>query len=382
MAVTLDTDLQQATSAYKDVSLEDFMDAIDAVQPAKCPMLAMTENEIALGSTYWFKNVDSYDAPKGARGVADGEDVAAADITNHAANIRKVGNVAQGFRESFGAGWIAANVPKIAGVGNLAAHARTKATIQLKRQWEVAFCSLDQTALLDAGNYLGAIGAGYLKLTASANKYAAASAVTFGKASDIHFAPAGAVLTGVLSATHSRSMWGDIAFALRVVAQEDGDWTALLGLTLRRAVTDLTNPVMSTAYGTAASAVGGATQVRVLLREEQDNVLGATVDVIQTDFGRILVKGTDYVGYTTVTSTGAALTAWATSSAERVTASFSANARGGLIVKRGNVFKRTAIPPFSRELAYNGGRDAFDMKALIGFGIRNPSLAGHINFTA
>jgi hypothetical protein len=385
MALTLSTDLQQATSAYKNISMEDFLDALDRVDPAQCPMMAMAPNEMALGSTEFSKNVDSFDAPKGARGVADGEAAASANVTNHAANVRKIGNIAQGFREQFGVGWIAQNVPKVAGAKDQLAYAKTKAAIQLKRQMEVAMCSLDQTAVSDAGASLGAIGAGYLKLTASANAYAGASAFAYGKPSDIHYAPANAVVTGAMSAVHNRALWKTISLALRTAAQQGGDYTLLCGLSLRQAISDLTNPVTTNAAagatGTAALVSNAAEQVRVLLRNEQDTTLGATIDVIQTDFGRFLVKETDYIGNTTVTSTGGALTAWASSSAERIQAAFSVNTKAGLIVRRGNVFKRWGVPVYSEEIAPNGGGKSLDTKALMAWGVRNPILAGHLNLT-
>lgn len=383
MAITLDTDVVQATSAYKNISFEDFLDQLDAVNPAQTPMMALSDNEIKLGATEFSKNVDSFDAPGGATGVGDGENAASANITNHAANIRKIGNGGQGHRETYGAGWIAQNVPKVAGVPSLLARAGSKAAIQLKRKIEVAFCSLDQTYLTDGGSGLGAIGAGYLKLTASANKYASASAFAYGKPSDLHFAPSGAVVTGALSTVHTRAMWKNVAYALRVAAQQSGDWVLLAGLTLRQAITDLTTPetLLATTTASAGAVANAAQQVRVLLRNEQDDTLGATVDVIQTDFGRFMVKETDYIGTTTTDSSGSALSAWATSTADRADAAFVANPKAGLIVRKGNVFKRWGVPIYSKELPDNGGGTSIDTKGFVAFGVRNPVLAGHLNLT-
>jgi hypothetical protein len=401
MALTLATDLQQATSAYKNISMEDFLDALDRIEPAKCPMMALSDNEIALGSTEFAKNVDSYPAAQGARGVGDGQAVASGDVTNHASNIRKIGNIAQGFREVIGVGWIAQQLPKVAGVKDLTNMAKMKAMTLLKMRQEQAMCSLDQTALTDAGSYLGAIGAGYMSLisytsginaVASAGNgtpgpYAGASAFAFGKPSDLHYSPSAACLTGgVMTTAITRAFFKTMAYNLRAAAKEATNWTLLAGLSLRQQVTDLTNPTLTTttAAATGTGAVVGIApeQVRVLLREEKDSVLGASVDVIRTDFGDILVKDSDHIGKTTLTSGGSSLTGWSAASGQRVQAGYYDQPKCGLVVKRGNVFKRWGIPTYSRALSYDGSGDNLDTKCLFSWGVRNPILGAFINCTS
>lgn len=379
MAITLATDSQNSASAYKNISIEDYLDLLDRIDPAQTPMLAMSDNEIALGSTEFAKNVDSFPVPKGALGVADGNAAATANTVNVISAVRKIGNIAQGFREQYGAGWIAQHVPKVAGVKDLTSYGKMKAQVQLKRQVECAIESLDQIAVADAGGNLGAIGAGYYNLVASANAYAATAGFSHGKPSDLHFAPANAVVSGTIAGNFSRAALKTVALALRTAAQQSGDWTLLAGLTLRQAITDLTNPVTVTSTVTGGAVSQASEQVRVLLRNESDSTLGATVDVVQTDFGRFLVKETDYIGTTTGT---AALTSWSTVSASRVAAVFSGRPTAGLIVRRGNIFKRWAIPPYTVKLGESGKGDEYDTKQLLAWGVRNPILAGALNFTA
>jgi Family of unknown function (DUF5309) len=378
-AVTTEPGLRVARS--KDITHEDFVDAIDRINPAATPLMSLATNEVKLKAVDRTWNVDSYPGVKGALGRADNEAAPASGSANSrdwAGNIRKVGNIAQAFSETWRAGWIAERVPQVAGVSDLVSYAKAGAYEMLKQHEEAAMCSFDQVAVYDQGSGLGAVMAGYRKLTDDANKYAAASAYAIGKASDIHFAPTGACLTGVLTAVHSRAMWKNVSLALRVAAKQSGDWMLIAGLSLRQAVTDLTIP--SQVNGTGTSGIT-SDQVRVLLRNESDSVLGATVDTIQTDFGRIMVTESDYIGTTTTDVTGGALSAVNTLTAHRSQASYVASLKSGIIVKKGNVFKTWGVVPFTEQLGVDGGGDAFDAKCLMTFGLNNPIKAGWLLLT-
>lgn len=385
-AVTTEPGLRQATSAYRNITREDYLDALDRIDPGKTPVLSMCPNEVKLKAVDRVWNVDSFPSPKGAVGRADNQTVAAGDIRDWSTNIRKMGNIGQGFSESFGVGWIAGELPVIPGVGDPMSYAEAGADLLIKTHMEAAFASFDQVAVYDAGVYLGAVGAGYLKLTASAGAYTSASAYAIGKPTDIHSAPASATITGALSATHSRAMWKNLAYALRTAAKQSGDWMVVAGLSLRQAITDLTVPVTTTTVNGATSGTGvrvgiAAEQVRVYTRAESDSVLGASVDIIQTDFGRFIVTDSDYLGTTTTTSTGGALSAVNSSSAERLSAAFVGNPSAGLVIKRGNIWKTWGITPFTEELGNDGGSKRFDRKCLAMLGVKNPILAGTLNLS-
>lgn len=372
----------------KDITHEDYADAIDRILPAQTPVLSFCQNEVKLKAIDRQWNVDSFPAPKGALGRADGEAApgsGSALSRDWSSAIRKMGNIAQAFTETWRVGWIAGQVPQIAGVTDVQSYSKAGALLALKQHKEVAFCSTDQSALYDVSSSLGAVMAGYFNLVASANAYSTAlSAYAIGKAPGGFAAPVSAVLTGAMSAVHSRAMWKSVSLALRQVAKQHTDWMAVLGLSLRQAVTDLTNPTVQNyvASATGLASAAASDQVRVLLRNETDNVLGATVDTIQTDFGRIMVTESDYIGTTTGTDgSSSGLSAWATASATRIAAVFSANLKAGIVFKRGNLFKTWGVMPFTTLLAPDGGGDYYDTKELCLLGIRNPSIAGTFNFT-
>jgi len=380
MAVTTEPGIRVARS--KDITLEDYQDAIDRIEPAATPLwsLARTERKLIAVDRTW--NVDSFPGVKGARGRADNEIAPAsgsADSQDITTSIRKIGNVAQGFSRTWRRGWIM-DVPKIAGISDIDAYGKATYTELIKQDAEVAMESFDQAAVYDAGAGLGAVMSGYRKLTDFANRYGAASAYAIGKPSDAHYAPTGATLTGALATVHTRSMWKDVSLALRTACKMKGDWMVIAGLSLRQAVTDLTTPV-SASVTSASSIAATEQQIRVYTRNENDSVLGATVDVILTDFGRFMVTDSDYIGTTTTDSTGGALASVYTATAHRSLASFVSSLKNGIIVRKGNCFKAWAKMPYTTKLGEDGGGDAYDTKALLTFGLDNPIKAGWLLFT-
>lgn len=382
MALTLEPAIKPA-SPTRNLSHEDFVDQLDRVDPAVTPMTSFASNAVELKSTDRKWLVDSFPNPKGAVGRADGEAAATGNIRDWTANMRPIGNIGQGFDEQFGIGWIAQTIPQIAGVKDPLAYAKASAYLMLKQHMEVAFTSFDQAAIIDQGAGLGSLGGGYLKLTDYANRYTAASSFALGSPSDIHYAPTGACVTGALTSVHNRALWKTIAAALRVSAKRRTDWTLIAGLTLRQAITDLTDPSVSTSTSTAASSVVAVapTQVKVFTRAEDDNILGASVDIIQTDFGRIMVTDTDYIGKTKLSAAGTAITNVDSAATARALSTYIPNAKNGVILKKGNVFKVWGIPPFTDELGKDGGGPRFDAKAYCMFGVKNPQLAGWLLLT-
>lgn len=380
MALTLEPAIKPA-SPTRNISHEDFVDQLDRIDPAQTPLTSFAANAVELKSTDRSWNVDTFPSPKGAVGRADGENVATANVRDWTSNMRKIGNIGQAFDEQFGVGWIAQQIPQIAGVKDPLAYAKASSYLMLKQHMEVAFSSFDQVAVTDQGSGLGSVGAGYRKLTDYANRYTAASSFALGKPSDVHYAPTGACITGALSSVHSRTMWKNVAYALRTQAKKNTDWTLIAGLGLRQAITDLTDPVTTTTTASAGALASNASQVRVYTRQQDDTTLGASVDVIQTDFGRIMVVSSDYIGTTTTDSGGGALTAVNSAATARALASFVSNPNAGLIIKKGNVFKVWGVTPYTEQLAKNGGGDTYDSKCFAMLGVSNPILAGWLATT-
>src|SRR5574337_3860 len=380
MAVTTEPGLRVQRS--KDITLEDFLDAIDRIDPAQTPVMSMSDTEVELGAIDFKRNVDSFPTPQGAIGKADNE--AAGTTSDISTGIRSIGNIAQAFARPWKIGWIASRVPKIAGVKDVESYARATYIAALKTDEEVAMSSFDQVAVYDQGSGLGAVGAGYLKLTDAANKYTAASAYAIGKPTDLHFAPSGACLTGTLTARPTRANLMGLAYALRVAAKANSDYMLVAGLSLRQQITNLTNPVYTNNSASASGSQAQSTdQMRVYLRNESDNVLGVSVDTIETDFGRLFVTSTDYIGTTTTDSSGNALsavnTASGTGAGARGNAAFVSTPKKGIVIKKGNLFKRWGIAPFTEQLSQDGSGNTHETKALLAWGIRNPIRAGWLN---
>lgn len=390
MAVTTEPGIRTDRVRSTQITEEQWVRGLDLIEPAATPMMSFAENEIDLGATEFKKNVDGFPTPKGAAGRSDNEAAPASgsarseDVTS---GVRLLVNIAEAFSRTWRAGWIAQRVPSIVGMKDLNAAAKERYYKAMKIDQECAICSFDQTALVDAGSGVGAIGAGYHLLVASSNAYTSVSSFAAGKAPLTYAAPSGAVITGAISAGHSRAMWFNVAYALRAAAQRNTDWTCIAGLSLNNAISDLTNPVavVTSITGVTGSVARSSDQVRVYLREENDNVLGVTVDTIKTPNGRIFIVPSDWLGTTTTTSTGGALTGaqdWATTSAGRLSASFINLPSAGLILKKGNLFKMWGVTPFTTPVAPDGGGDCFDVKSLMAWGLRNPKLAGSLYFSS
>jgi len=377
-------------AATQNITLEDFLDQLDRIEPAQTPMTSFCANEVNLKATERSWNVDDYPSPKGAVGRADGQSVTAASSRDWSANMRKMGNIGQGFDEQWGVGWIAEKVPHIAGVKDPLAYAKASAALMLKRHMEVAFSSTDQTAIMDLGPGLGAIGAGYVSLISYGNRYTGPTAYAAGKATDRHYSPTAACYTGTatMTATVSRGFLKTVAKALRTAAQRRTDWMLIAGLSLRQAITDLTEPQSTTAGSTTASGwgYGFATQIKVLTRAEQESTLGTSIDIVQTDFGRIMVTDSDYIGTTTTSSTGGTLSGYTsisgTGAGGRGNATSIINANAGLLIKKGNLFKMWGVAPYSVQLGQDGSGDIFDSKCLAMLGVRSPILGAFWNFTS
>lgn len=374
MALTLESDLRQTSSAYKNITLEDYLDILDRTEPETSPLFSLAGTETDLGNTETAWNVDNWDTPKGALGVADGEAVATGDVANAASGVRKMGNFMQGFRRPFGAGWIAQRVPRVAGMGKgILSRGKTNAAILLKQDIDSAFGSTDQTAYQDTGSGNGGLMASLIKLVDPANKYASASAYAVGKATDLHTAATNACVTGALTGVFNRALLKTIALALRQQTQRSGDYVLVAGLSLRQAVTDLTDP---TTTSVTAGAIAG-TQIKVISRGEQESTLGASVDIVQTDFGRIMVTDSRHVGTTTTTSTGGAIA----SSGDRSTRAFVEKLTAGIIVKKGMFAKRWGVAPYEEPLALDGGGNKFDYKGAATLVVYNPCYFGFLNLT-
>lgn len=400
MAVTTEPGLAGGTTRTRtrstEITEEQWVGLLDAIEPSKTPMMSFADSEINLGAKEFKKNVDSFVGAYGANGRADYESAPATSSSlsiDWTSNVRVIGNIGQAYARKWSVGWIASRLPTVHGMSNVNAEGKRRALALMKLDQEVSMSSIDQTAQLDAGSGLGAIGSGYLTLISSALAYTSVSSFTMGRATDLHSSPVSAIVTGSVSAGHNRSMWMTVALALRQASYEDSDFMVFAGLNLNQAVSDLTNPTTATITGQASSVARAADQVRVYLRQETDSVLGVSVDTIMTPNGRFFLAKTDWIGntcltaattagLTTAVSANTGISAWQTATTARSGAVFNRNPYAGHIVRKGNIFKMWGITPYTEKLATNGGGEDQEVKSLMAFGVRNPIVGGCLAFTA
>jgi len=374
MALTTEPNLRQSNSAYRNISREDLMDVLDRVDPAQTPVYTMAQRENELGATEFSWEVEDWPAPLAALGPGDGYAVQSAETRDVSSGIRKMGNYGQAFRRVFGSGWIANRVPTLPGLGSgkLLAKGQADAMVLLKQDIECAFCSFDQTATPDVGGATGSLMAGIPKLVDKANQYSAASAFAYGKATDLHYAPTGAVLTGAMATVFNLSAVRTIVQALRAATKRKKDYMFLCGLDLRAQVTGLVDP-------TTVSATGGAlaaTQVRMFRQDIADSELGISIDVIRTDYGRLLVVDTDFIGTTMTDASGSAQ-----GDAARSNRVFVAKTKNGLVLSREKLFKRIGVPFEPDTLQNDGGGTTRQVRTYQAMGVRNPEGFGFCNLT-
>lgn len=375
MALTTEPNLRQANSLYADISMEDLMDMVDRVDPAATPVYSLARREYELGNTEFAWEVDSWPGPNGALGPGDGYAVQTATETrNVVANIRKMGNYGEAFRRVFGSGWIANAVPRLPGIGKgkLLARGAADAMVLLKQDIEVAACSFDQTATPDQGGATGSLMAGIRKLVDSANAYASPTAFAFGKPTDLHSAPTGAVLTGAMATVFNLAAIRTMAQALRVATARNKDYAFLCGLNLRAQVTALVDPQTVSATGGALAA----TQVRMFKQEMADAELGISIDVIRTDWGRWLVLPTDFIGNTMTDATGGA-----TTDATRSNRAYVNKPNNGLLLSREKLFKRWGVGFETDQLANDGGGTTKQVRCYVSIGVGNPVGFGFLSLT-
>lgn len=375
MALTTEPNLRESTSLYADLSMEDLMDMVDRVNPAATPVYSIARREYELGNTQFAWEVDSWPSANGALGPGDGYPVQTATETRDVtANLRKMGNYGQAFRRVFGAGWIANSVPRLPGTGKgkLLAKGASDAMVLLKQDIEVAFTSFDQTATPDQGGATGSLMAGIFKLIDKANQYAAATAFTYGKPTDLHYAPTGACVTGAMATVFNLSSLRTVAQALRTSVAQNKDYVFLCGLDLRAQVTALVDPQTASATGGALAA----TQVRMFKQELSDSELGISIDVIRTDWGRLMVVPTDFIGKTMLNSTGGA-----TTDATRSTRVYTSQPKYGLLLSREKLFKRWGVGFEPDTLSNDGGGTTRQVRCYVAGGVSNPQGFGYYQLT-
>jgi hypothetical protein len=359
---------------YADLAYEDLMDVLDRVEPAQTPLYTMAGREMELGNTEFAWEVDSWPNAAGAVGPGDGYAVQTAEVRDVTSNRRKMGNTGQAFRRVFGSGWIANAVPRLpgSGRGKILAEGAADAMVLLKQDIEVAMASFDQASFTDVGGASGSLMAGIRNLIDPANAYSAPSAFAYGKPTDLHSAPAGAIITGTLAGAFNLAALRTAAQALRTAVKRYKDYQLLAGLDLRAAVTGLVDPVTVSATGGALAA----TQSRNFTQALADSQLGISIDVIRTDYGRFMVIDTDFIGNTTTAANGSA-----ENDANRSLRVYVNKPKYGLIISREKLFKRWGVPFDTDTLQNDGGGTNRQVRCYASGGLYNPVGFGFLLLT-
>lgn len=367
MAVTIEPNLRQASSAYRDLPFEDVLDMLDRVDAADTPVFSMAKRGKELGNTEFWTQVDSWPGPQGAIGYADKYPVQASEIQDNAANRRKVGNGGQAFRRAYGAGWIANQVPKMPGTGKgFEKRAGMDAMILIRQDMEASMCSFDQTFVLDSGAQDGSGGglmAGLRKLVDKNNQYANPNAAVLGAPSDLQYAPpAACVAEGTaLNDGFSQDFLENALLALRQSTNRKLTYLYLCGLGLRKAVTGLVKP--GAIVGGQGSVSG---QLTMFTQELQDSKLGRSIDVIYSDYGTLMVKETDFIGTTTTDVNG-------NPTAVRANRVYLNKQNYGLILNTEKMMIRFGVNFQKGELADDGGSQPKYVRTYAGLLATNPT---------
>jgi hypothetical protein len=361
------------------MAAEDYLGPMQRTEPAETPLFSLLKNETQLRATTFDWPVDAWNAPKGAVGRSDNDPVVAADLTNNAANRRKMGNTGQAFVRPFGTGWIQQAVPTTPGVSDEAAKAAADELVILKQEICCALGSADQFAQDDQGAAdQGGTMAGLGALTSRSNTYSGTTC-TAGKVPVAFIPPADACVgdtngAGVvtegdsLGTTLNMVMLRAATTALRGVVKRNRDYTLLCGVNLRSAITGLSDPAQT-------QVVGVPTQVRTFVQQVTDTELGASIDVIRTDHGRLLVVESDWIGLTAADSAGA----YTATQTDRV---FTVKPNYGYILSRDVLAKRWGVMPEKFKLDSGGSGDWAGYRAYCGLVVHHPQLHGHLFFKA
>lgn len=344
------------------------MNVLERVDAAATPVFSMARNEAALGATEFAWTVDGWPTPAGAIGYTDNYDVQSGEIQDNTSSRRKMGNYGQAFRRAYGVGWIQDAVPKMPGTGKGGELARAAADnlVVLKQEIEAAFCSTDQAAAQDDGSDGGTM-AGLGKLTDRTNTYTGATGFAYGKVPNIYAAPTACSVTGTLASNFDLATLRSVLKALRGVTKKSRDYTFLCGLNLREAVSKLTEPVSAT--------TASWNPTRTFMQSIDDNELGISIDVVRTDYGRLLVVPTDWIGTTTLTSAGA-------TTATRSARAFIEDQNRGYVLAKEKLAKRWGAAPERKELPDNGGGAKEHVRAHCSLVYYTPHVSAQFKYTS
>lgn len=371
MAQTLEPNLRQASSAYRDLAFEALDKALDLFDPPATPLWLMSGKGEQIDNTGYDWEVDMWQSPQGALGPGDGYALQAAEVLDVTQSRRRMGNGGQQIRVGYGAGWIAELVPKLPGTGKgVIKDAYRKYLEMMKQNWEVAALSLDQTYQVDSGGANGGLMAGLRCLmdgavtSPSGGKYANANAMVRGVPTDIHYAPTAACITGALA---NQGIFAMVKQSLKAIfnnVQRYREYTWLTNIGLSEAISGLTDPSAITAAPNSTPA-----QTRMFVREQDDEEFKQVVAIIRTDFGWVKKVLDVFIGTTTTDING-------NYTATRANRVFLASPNSGYILTPERVKKRLGFSIREDEMGHDGGGIKKMLFMYAGLQLTNPQGCG------
>jgi hypothetical protein len=335
-----------STSAIR----EDLADYIAIVDAKSTPFVSMAPKGKDLGNMQFSWQVDNYGDPQ-LQGVVDGADVTVASAANPVSNRIRLSNYGQVFRRDLRIGFIA-ETQNVAGVTDELANGIAKTLVLTKRDMEATFMCTNQAAQTEVSSadpYMtGSLG-NWLNADNSANIGAVASGSPY--------KPASGAIDTTASASFTEATAQNVLTAIYGKTGTFRDYDCILGTTLKRAFTNLT---ASGTVTTANSSTITATSVRTFNQDLGNDTFKSSIDIMEGDFGRLILHPTTFLGGKNSTS-------------------LSAQAYKGYVIPMDMVEVRYAKLPQVKALPDAGGGPARLVEAIAGLVVKNPSGFGMFN---
>lgn len=329
---------------------EDLADYIAVVDNKSTPFTSMAPKGKSLGNMTFDWQVDNYAAPT-MGGVIDGADVST--YTNPSANRTRLQNYAQAFRLDLRIGFIA-ETQNVAGVSSKGELGRgiAKRMLELKRSMEATFLCTNQAAQLDNGSVP--------YLTGSLGNWVDTSGSSIGQPTSAYATPDDSKDGGTTDAFTETNVQ-DILTSIYGQVGQIRNYSAIVGTTLKRAFTNLTNGGVSSDKDTTNSFT--QTSVRTFNQDIGDATYKSSVDIFQGDFGTLTLHPSVFIGGTAGTS-------------------LTVQDYKGYVIPMGMVEMRYSKLPEVKELPDNGGGPARLIQAIAGLCVKNPLGFGYFDLTA
>jgi len=316
---------------------EDLADIMANIDVKETPFTSRIKKSSKATNSLFDWHVDRYDNPR-LGGVVDGTDVT--NFENHGQYRLKLHNYIQIFRRSDKVSGLAQDLSDVAGVKNEIAEGGKTKLVELKRDMECTFLS-DQDAQADngileyktcaLGVWISVAGPTTFPITDAAYRPTSAQVITTATASLVEDADLQGILKAIFDATGM-----------------SGDYSFLVGSTLRRRFTDMTRTVANT---------GGATsKVRTFSGTMSSTKIDHTTTIYQGDYGMLDIQTSSWIGWNDTTKLP--------------------ELGRGYVLDYSKLSLRYNKMPTMKTLQDEGGGPRFYIEAIAGLMVENPAGLG------